>query len=638
MHLFKYLSKERLGKMILYMAADVIIVLFSIISAIVIWRQGFVPGSHIIGMSSNDWRWFGYIAVAAAALSIIIYTIFHLYSNLWKYASIDEVIKIFIASTVVFLLLYLFDLFVVAPLDLNDASRRMYFIAWAVNSLLVTFSRFGYRLVKRLAILISHAISSKSGCRRVLVVGASYTGYGIVRGMQTSGIRDRIPVLVVDPDKAKNNTSILGVRVLSGLDQIPELTSSYEIDEIVIAMPSAEPEDLRNAVDICTKTNCALKIMPPMSDVTDSKAAYSHLRDVNISDLLYREEIKLDTKNISDYLKNKIVLVTGGGGSIGSELCRQIAKFTPAKLIIFDIYENNAFELLNELNSIYKGDLSIALRIGSVRDKIRLREIFEEFHPHVVFHAAAHKHVSIMEENQAEAVKNNVFGTLNLAQTADEFEAERFVLLSSDKAVNPANAMGATKRIAELLIQGMAHKSKTKFMAVRFGNVLGSNGSVIHLFKQQIASGGPVKITGGPDMVRYFMTIPEAAQLVLQATSLGQTGKILVLDMGMPIKIEELARKMIHLSGYKPGEDIEIIYTGLRPGDKLFEELIYEEEKENMQVSCHKKVFITKPVSIDYDKFEKQLGILKDIVEKKPGEVNCMLREIVPKYIDVEEK
>lgn len=636
MNLFKYVSKERLGKMMLYMAVDIVIVMFSITLAIVMWRQGFVPGSHIIGMKGDDWRWFGYIAVAASALSIIVHTIFHMYNNLWKYASIDEVVKIFIATTIVFILLYFFDLFLIAPLKLNDISRRMYFIAWAVDSFLVVFSRFGYRLIKRLTILVSHSISSKSGCRRVMVVGASFSGYGVVKGMQTSHIRDRIPVLIVDPDFSKNNTSILGVRVLSGLELIPELTESYEIDEIVIAMPSAEPELLRTAVDMCTKTNCSLKIMPPISDVTDSKAAYSHLRDVNISDLLYREEVKLDTKNISDYLKNKVVLVTGGGGSIGSELCRQIAKFSPAMLIIFDIYENNAFELLNELNDKYKGELKVALRIGSVREKSRLKEIFEEFKPHVVFHAAAHKHVMIMEENQAEAVKNNVFGTLNLAVTADEFSAERFVLISSDKAVNPANAYGATKRIAELIVQNMAQKSKTKFMAVRFGNVLASNGSVLHLFKQQIAAGGPVKITGSPDIVRYFMTIPEAAQLVLQATGLGQTGKILVLDMGVPIKIVELARKVILLSGYKPGEDIEIIYTDPRPGDKEYEELVMEEEKDNMQVSCHKKVFIIKPIDIDYDSFDKQLANLQNIIEKKPSGVNAVLHEMVPNYIDAD--
>jgi FlaA1/EpsC-like NDP-sugar epimerase len=634
MKLFKFFSKERLGKIFLYMAADVIVVLFSVLFSMIVWRQGFVPGSNIIGMYEKDWLWFGYIAACAAVLTLAANTLFHLYDNLWKYASIDEIIKIFVSSTCVFVLLFFYDVLFIEPMELNDVSRRMYFIAWVLNSFLVTFSRFGYRFVKRLAILISHTISSKAGLKRVMVVGASYSGYGVIRGIKQERVTDRIPVLVVDADTAKNNTSIMGVRVVAGLEQIPQLAEKYEIDEIVIAIPSAQPQELRSAVEICTATNCRLKIMPPISDVTDARAGYSYLRDVNISDLLYREEVKLDTKNINDYLRNKAVIVTGGGGSIGSELCRQIAKFSPSKLIIFDIYENNAFELLNELNDKYnKNELNVCFRLGSVRDKARLREVFAEFRPHVVFHAAAHKHVSIIEDNQAEAVKNNCVGTQNLAKISDEFGAERFVLISSDKAVNPANAYGATKRIAELLVQGMAAKSKTKFMVVRFGNVLGSNGSVLHLFKQQIAAGGPVKITGSPDMVRYFMTIPEAAQLVLQATSLGQSGKIMVLDMGTPIKILDLAKKVIQLSGYKPDTDIKIIFTEARPGDKEYEELIMEEEKTNMQVTLHKKVFITKPVEIDYEKFERQLAKLCSLAEKKPSEVNGMLREMVPNYV-----
>jgi len=634
MRYFSGISKERLQKTLLYITADCLAVVFSILVSVAVWRQGVLPGSHRLAITVDDMLWFGYISIAAVILTVLINTLLRLYSNMWKYASIDEIIKIFIASTAVFVLLYFYDLLLITPMELNDVSRRMYFIAWTMTSMLSAFSRFGYRLVKRFIILVSHTITSKAGCLRVMVVGASYAGYGVIKGMQLSRIRDRVPVIILDPNMSKNNTSILGIRVLGGLEQIPEVAARYEIDEIVIAMPQAKPADLRNAVDICIKTNCRLKIMPPMSDVTDAKAAYSHLRDVNISDLLYREEVKLDVKNISDYLKNRTVLVTGGGGSIGCELCRQIAKFKPQKLIIFDIYENSAFELVNELKDMYQNELDIALRIGSVRDMARLREVFAEFKPHVVFHTAAHKHVMLMEENKAEAVKNNVFGTLNTALAADRAETERFVLISSDKAVNPANAYGATKRLAELIIQSMAQKSKTKFMAVRFGNVLGSNGSVLHIFKQQIAAGGPVKITGAPDMVRYFMSIPEASQLVLQAAGLGQSGKIFVLDMGTPIKIEDLARKMIKLSGYRPDKDIQIIYTDPRPGDKSKEELIMDEEKENMITTCHKKIFITKPVEINYESFEKQLGRLKTAAEKKPSEVDKLLRDMVPNYTD----
>lgn len=421
----------------------------------------------------------------------------------------------------------------------------------------------------------------------------------------------------------------MGIRVTHNCANIPRLAKEYEIDEIVVAVPSATNVQIKRIMDYCTQTDCTLKMIPPMSDI--SSGSYQVLRDVNITDLLFRDEVQLDINSISDYIMNKTILVTGGGGSIGSELCRQIAKFHPKKLIIFDIYENNAYELYNELKNKYDNKLNIIVRIGSIRDINCIEKVFEEYKPDVVFHAAAHKHVPLMEYVPGEAVKNNVFGTLNVAKSADKFGCDRFVLLSTDKAVNPTNIMGATKRITELIIQHLSAKSHTKYVAVRFGNVLGSNGSVIPLFQKQIKSGGPVTVTH-PDITRFFMTIPEASRLVLQAAALGTSGRIFVLDMGEPVKINDLARNLIRLSGYIPDKDIKIEYTGLRPGEKLYEELIMDEEKDNMKKAFGNKIFVTNPVDLDYDKFDKQLETLEKAAYNAPSKVPNIIKEILPNY------
>jgi FlaA1/EpsC-like NDP-sugar epimerase len=464
-----------------------------------------------------------------------------------------------------------------------------------------------------------------------MIIGAGYAGSNVVRSIATSeqGYENRTAVIVVDDNPAKNNTSLRGVRVTHSCENIERLAREYEIDEIIVAVPSASNVQMKRIMEHCTKTDCVLKMIPPISDISGGK--FHQLRDVNISDLLCREEVNIDVKSISGYLKNKTVLVTGGGGSIGSELCRQISKFQPQKLIIFDIYENNAYELFNEIKNIYGDTINIIVRIGSVRDTDCLKRVFEKYHPDVVFHAAAHKHVPLMEYVPEEAVKNNVFGTYNVAKLADEYGCDRFVLLSTDKAVNPTSIMGATKRITELIIQMFSAKSKTKFCAVRFGNVLGSNGSVIPLFRRQISAGGPVTVTH-PDITRFFMTIPEASRLVLQAAGLGQTGQIYVLDMGQSVKIDDLARKLIRLSGFIPDKDIKIVYTGLRPGEKLYEELIMDEEMDNMKVAYHKKIFVTKPVPIDYKKFEAQLEKLNDAANNNTSKVPEIIKEIIPNY------
>ncbi|MDR2751841.1 MAG: polysaccharide biosynthesis protein, partial [Clostridiales bacterium] len=406
-----------------------------------------------------------------------------------------------------------------------------------------------------------------------------------------------------------------------------EIVDKLKIDEIIIALPNQAASDIQPIVSQCMNTGCMLKIMPPMSDV--SEGGYNQIRDVNITDLLSREEIKLENKNISDYLCNRVVLITGGGGSIGSELCRQIARFGPKLIVIFDFYENGAYELVTEMEA-WHGKVPVVVRIGSCADSERMNEVFAEFRPNVVFHAAAHKHVHFMEDCAVEAVKNNVFGTLEAATAASRHGTERFVLLSTDKAVNPPNIYGATKRLSEMVVQSMSGKSQTKFMTVRFGNVLGSNGSIIPKWKWQIANGGPVTVTH-PEMRRFFMTVPEACSLVLQAAGLGKTGRTFVLDMGEQVSILELAQNLIRLSGFRPGVDITIEYTGLRPGEKISEELMLPEEREGMQVTANKKIFVAKPVPLDPD-FEKDIRRLKEAVAHDSSSVTRLLKKIEPRF------
>ena len=478
---------------------------------------------------------------------------------------------------------------------------------------------------------MGNIISKKTGTKRVLVVGAGDAGYNVVKSIANSGkgYENKTAIIVVDDDFRKNNSNIMGVRVTYNCDSIPRLAKEYEIDEIIIAIPSANSVQTNRIIKKCTETNCALKMIPAISDISDGE--YNSLRDLNITDLLFRDEVQIDVESIAKYITDKTVLVTGGGGSIGSELCRQIAKFNPKLLVIFDIYENNAYELFSELKNKYGDKLNAIVRVGTIRDIKCVENVFKEYKPQVVFHAAAHKHVPLMEIVPAEAVKNNVFGTYNVARCADKYGCDRFVLLSTDKAVNPTNVMGATKRITELIIQEFANKSKTKFVAVRFGNVLGSNGSVIPLFQRQIKEGGPVTVTH-KDITRFFMTIPEASRLVLQAAALGESGRIFVLNMGEQVKIDELARNLIKLSGYIPDKDIQIVYTGLRAGEKLYEELIMDEEKDQMQLVYHDKIFVTKPIEMDYENFEHNLQELKNSCEKDAHTVKLEIKKIVPNY------
>ncbi len=628
------MAKEQRNKMLLYALLDVVLLNISVIIAISLWYGGTIPGLPGGGKSlipSQVWSWYGYTFLFASPFCLIIYSVFKFYSNLWKYATIDDIYKIIVANTIVFAAIYLYYYYFVSDWIDIELSKRMLIVAWVISIIFFVFSRSGYRFVKRMFINIEHFFGKKSGTKRVLIAGAGYSGYNVVRSIQTSekGYEGRMAVIVVDDDYSKNNTNLKGVRVTHNMANIPRLCKEYEIDEIIVAVPSATNAEINRIMGYCTQTECTLKMMPPMSDISDG--GYQRLRDVDITDLLFRDEVTIDINKISKYIMGRVVLVTGGGGSIGSELCRQIIKFQPKLLIIFDVYENNAYELYSELKSKYGDKAEIVVRIGTIRDVNCVERVFEDYKPNVVFHAAAHKHVPLMESVPAEAVKNNVFGTLNVAECADKYGVDHFVLLSTDKAVNPTNVMGATKRITELIIQEFASRSKTKFVAVRFGNVLGSNGSVIPLFQRQIKSGGPVTVTD-KNITRFFMTIPEAARLVLQAASLDDSGRIYVLDMGKPVKIDDLARNLIRLSGFVPDKDINIVYTGLRPGEKLYEELIMAEEKENMQLVFGDKIFVTAPVNMDYDVFNKNLDRLYSAAFNNPDKVRAEIKRIVPNY------
>lgn len=634
MNFFGRLSSEKNKKVYIYMGLDIFCINLAMLVAMGLWYGGSIPGlpgGYAMGIPEIVWRWYGYVFIITTAICLITYWVCGFYSSLWKYASIDEVYKVLVADTFIFVCIYFANKYYITKMFQFELPKRLLVVAWAIEVVLFLFSRSGYRLVKRAFIAIEHLITKKAGSKRVMVVGAGYAGYNVVRSIASgeSGYEDRVAIIIVDDDIKKNDTSIKGVRVTYDTANIERLAREYEIEEIIIAIPSASNLQIKKIMNYCTNTDCVLKMIPPLSDI--SSGGFHAIRDVNIADLLLRDEVKLDVASISGYIKNKTVLVTGGGGSIGSELCRQIAKFEPKELIIFDVYENNAYELYKELKDKYNNKLDVRVSIGSIRDKKCLENLFEKYKPDVVYHAAAHKHVPLMEEVPCEAVKNNVFGTLNVAKCADRYNVERFVLLSTDKAVNPCNIMGATKRITELIIQQMALVSNTKFMAVRFGNVLGSNGSVIPLFQKQIKDGGPVTVTH-PDITRFFMTIPEASKLVLQAAGMGKSGMTYILDMGEQIKIADLARNLIRLSGYIPDKDIKIEYTGLRPGEKLYEELIMAEEKEEMKMVYHNKIFVAKPNLEDKAIFDKKLERLEKATTDANEDIYSAITALVPNY------
>ena len=461
-----------------------------------------------------------------------------------------------------------------------------------------------------------------------MVIGAGEAANIIIKEIVNSNFSTMVIRCIIDDDKGKWGRFIQGIKVVGGRDKIIECADIFGIDEIIVAMPSITRSELSEILDICKETSCKLRSLPGMYQLVNGEVSVSKLRDVEVEDLLGRDPIEVDLDSILGYVKGKKVLVTGGGGSIGSELCRQIASHKPAQLIILDIYENSVYDVQQELISKFP-ELSLVVLIASVRNTNRMNWIFETYKPDIVYHAAAHKHVPLMEASPNEAIKNNVFGTWKTAQAAAMNDVQRFVMISTDKAVNPTNIMGASKRICEMIIQTFNKHYDTEFVAVRFGNVLGSNGSVIPLFKKQIMAGGPVTVTH-PDIIRYFMTIPEAVSLVLQAGAYAKGGEIFVLDMGKPVKILDLAKNLIRLSGYHVGEDIKIEFTGLRPGEKLYEELLMAEE--GMKETANKLIHIGKPIDIDESKFFIQLKALKEESKNESNDIRPLIKEIVSTY------
>lgn len=558
--------------------------------------------------------------------TIAVFYVFHLYTSLWKYASVNELVNITLAVIISGILN------TIGMKAFRYPIPRSYDILYTLILLfMMIFIRFFYRFVR--FVKGEYFLKNKKENANVMVIGAGDAGAAIVKELRLNKQLKRRVRCMIDDDPAKQGKYIQGCLVVGGKKDIIPAVKQYGITKIVIAMPSAPKSTIKEIVDLCQHTGCKIRILPGMYQLVNGEVKVSQLRDVEIGDLLGREQIKVNLDEILGYVQNKVVLVTGGGGSIGSEICRQLAGHGVKQLIIVDIYENNIYEIQQELKRKYP-ELNLVALIASVRNTHRINEIMEKYRPQVVYHAAAHKHVPLMEDSPNEAIKNNVFGTYKTASAAGKHGVERFVLISTDKAVNPTNIMGASKRMCEMIVQTLDKFYPTEFVAVRFGNVLGSNGSVIPLFKKQIAEGGPVTVTH-PDIIRYFMTIPEAVSLVLQAGAYAKGGEIFVLDMGEPVKIADLAKNLIRLSGFKVGEDIEIQYTGLRPGEKLYEELLMDEE--GLQATDNNLIHIGKPIDMDEALFMRQLKELKAAAEKDSKAIRQMVKEIVPTYVMREE-
>ena len=580
---------------------------------------------HKISFSSRDTKLIKFILVYIA-MNIVFLTAFKCYRSLWRYAGEEELISIVLACILTVLPVFLIYKFLGCNYSI---------IFYLLNSVLIISLIGGNRLLYRIGRRIISRYRVKDKMKNVLIVGGGSAGDMVIQELKNNPQLHKKPVAIVDDDKNKRRRRIHNVPIIGTIKEIENIVKIKNIDEIIIAIANISKTEKREIIDICKNTKCKLKTIPGIYEIIDGKVDVKKIRDVQIEDLLGRETITTNLIEMSEYIQNKVILVTGGGGSIGSELCRQIASFNPKKLIILDNYENNAYSIQQELIRKYENNLDLETVIASIREINRLDEIFSKYKPDVVFHAAAHKHVPLMENSPSEAIKNNIFGTKNVAIMADKYKAKKFVLISTDKAVNPTNIMGATKRAAEMIIQTINEESETEFVAVRFGNVLGSNGSVIPLFKRQIEEGGPVTITH-PEIIRYFMTIPEAVQLVIQAGSMAKGGEIFVLDMGDPVKILDLANNLITLSGFEPNVDIEIKFTGLRPGEKLYEELLMSEE--GLTNTDHKKIFIGKPIDFDMKKNKKILKELKEIVANENIHlIDSKMRELVSTYIRPEE-
>ncbi len=568
-----------------------------------------------------------YVILSQVLLTISCFFYFKIYKRLWQYASVGDILTIIKSVLIATALFFIFHHYIVKYfIPEIIVPRSTYIISAMITIMIIGGSRFIWRIVR------SSYLSIQPHHRRALIVGAGNTGSMVLKELRHKPNSEYYPVAFVDDDPHKYMLEIQGVCVLGNRHDIPSIVEKLKIEDIIIALPSATRDEIIEILEICKKTGVKVNIIPRINDLINGNLSISSIRDVSVEDLLGREPVKLNLNEIASYLFDKVVLVTGAGGSIGSELCRQISSFRPKQLLLLGHGENSIYEIELELRKKFP-ELLIEPIIADIQDKNRLRQVFSYFNPEVIFHAAAHKHVPLMEKNPMEAIKNNILGTKNVAECAHEFNASRFVMISTDKAVNPTNVMGATKRIAELIIQSLDKISETQFSAVRFGNVLGSRGSVIPIFKKQIKEGGPVTITH-PDMVRYFMTIPEAVQLVIQTGALARGGEIFILDMGKPVKIADLAYDLIKLSGLDPNKDIKIVFTGIRPGEKLFEELLTNEE--GTSATKHDRIYVGKPSNLSADQFATMMARIDELLKKDgsvtPSEVKLTLRQILPSY------
>ena len=559
------------------------------------------------------------VAVPNTLLTLCLFWLFQLYNSLWGFAGADELIHIFAAAILASLVQAL--LIIPGVVTLPRSFPFLYGMILSVSTIIV---RFSYRFIRRM-----RSRMSTRGRQRTMLIGAGQAGALVLREFKNSNFSRNQVICIIDDDPGKKGRQLMGIKIIGGRDKIHQAVKKYNIQEIILAIPTLTTQEKKAIWEICSRTGCKFKQMPGIYQLANGDVSIQAIRDIDIEDLLERDVVNIDMGGLSDLIKDKTVMVTGGGGSIGSELCRQLAAYQPKELVIFDIYENNAYAIEQELRSNYP-ELTLHVLIGSVRDERRIDAVMEQFHPAIVYHAAAHKHVPLMERSPLEAVKNNVFGTYNTAKAAARHGVDHFVLISTDKAVNPTNVMGASKRICEMIIQSMSGRSDTCFAAVRFGNVLGSNGSVIPLFREQIKKGGPVTVTH-PEITRFFMTIPEAVSLVLQAGAFAKGGEIFVLDMGDPVKISDLAANMIRLSGFEPDVDIPIIYTGLRPGEKLYEELLMNEE--GLTKTANDLIYIGQKTDFDTQRFLEDLESLRQLEEGQEALLRRQIGHMVPTYI-----
>ena len=561
--------------------------------------------------------------------TLIIFVLLHLYSSLWEYASVQEMINLVLACGLSTAAQIVGQHFLSGEIKNIEfyTPKACFIFYFFLLTMLIGISRFAYRSLRTLR----NTVVPLPKAQRIstMILGAGDTAVGLIKEMQEGKHVRNYPVCVIDADYSKIGKKLLGVPIVGNDSKIPFAVERYKVQEIFIAIPKLSAQRKREILEICQKTGCRLRILPSMNQIVNDEVSLANLREVEIEDLLGRDAVKTDLDSVMGYISGEVVLVTGAGGSIGSELCRQIASHNPKQLILFDIYENTTYDIQLELKKKYP-KLPMEVLIGSVRNSHRIDTIFEQYKPGLVFHAAAHKHVPLMEDSPNEAIKNNVFGTLNVARAAGKNGAKRMVLISTDKAVNPTNIMGASKRLCEMVIQSVQEEyPQTGYVAVRFGNVLGSNGSVIPLFKKQIAAGGPVTVTS-PDIIRYFMTIPEAVSLVLQTGAYAVGGEIYVLDMGEPVKIDDMARNLIRLSGFEPDKDIPIVYTGLRPGEKMYEECLAKEE--GLEKTANNLIFVGKPRAFDRTEFLRNLEELKKLAYEDGDNIKELVAKLVPEY------